>query len=91
MFQKSWFAAERLLREATRWVFIGYSLPSADFEFKYLLKRMQLCRTDRPEIIVVSGGDPESLDRTRQNYRKFFGSDISKSNFIENGLLTFTP
>jgi hypothetical protein len=91
MFQKSWFAAERLLREAKRWVFIGYSLPAADFEFKYLLKRMQLCRIDRPEIIVVSGGNKESLERTRQNYSRFFGRTIRDSNFIKDGLLTFRP
>ncbi len=91
MFQKSWFAAESLLRDAARWIFIGYSLPSADFEFKYLLKRMQLCRRTQPEIIVISGGDPEMLARTQANYRRFFGNTISKSNFVEDGLLTFTP
>ncbi len=56
MFQKSWFAAEELLRSAERWVFIGYSLPAADYEFKYLLKRCQLCRRKEPEFIVISGG-----------------------------------
>lgn len=40
MFQQSWSLAERLLREANKWIFIGYSLPAADFEFKHLLKRV---------------------------------------------------
>ena len=35
MFQKSWFSAERLLRNAKNWIFIGYSLPAADFEFTF--------------------------------------------------------
>jgi hypothetical protein len=89
MFQKSWFVAEKLLREASRWVFIGYSLPAADFEFKYLLKRMQLCRSDKPEITVVSGGDKDSVARTHQNYRKFFGRSIRDSNFFSDGLMTY--
>lgn len=56
MFQKSWFAAEELLRGAEEWVFIGYSLPAADFEFKYLLKRTQLSREKPPLIKLVTGG-----------------------------------
>src|SRR3989442_4543596 len=40
MFQKSWFAAEELLRAADKWVFIGYSLPAADYEFNSLLKNL---------------------------------------------------
>jgi hypothetical protein len=44
MFERSWLSAERLLRQAKKWVFIGYSLPAADYEFKHLLKRVQLSR-----------------------------------------------
>ena len=34
MFERSWLSAERLLRSAEKWVFVGYSLPAADYEFK---------------------------------------------------------
>ena len=47
MFQRSWLSAERLLRDARKWVFIGCSLPAADYEFKYLLKRVQLARNSK--------------------------------------------
>jgi hypothetical protein len=55
MFQTSWRDAEDLLRNADEWCFIGYSLPAADFEFKYLLKRTQLSRrrTSGPRVIAV--------------------------------------
>jgi hypothetical protein len=86
MFQKSWFAAEDLLRSAKRWVFIGYSLPAADYEFKYLLKRVQLSRKQEPELIIVSGGDSSNLRRTRENYRKFFGRIIKDKNCFAQGL-----
>jgi len=86
MFQKSWFAAEQLLREAKRWIFIGYSLPPADYEFKYLLKRTQLCRSASPQFIVVSGGGRSAVTRTRENYQRFFGNSVRKSNFFGGGL-----
>jgi hypothetical protein len=86
MFQKSWSSAEELLRAADRWVFIGYSLPAADFEFKYLLKRTQLSRRKQPEFIIVSGGTPASVNQTYDNYRRFFGRVVNKSRFFSSGL-----
>lgn len=53
MHESSWRSAERLLREAKTWIFIGYSLPAADYEFKHLLKRVQLSR-NRPELVLQS-------------------------------------
>ncbi len=73
MFQKSWFTAESLLREAKTWAFIGYSLPAADYEFKYLLKRIQLSRKTLPRIILVTGGNKNARETTYNNYQRFFG------------------
>jgi hypothetical protein len=74
MFQKSWFTAEDLLRHADTWAFIGYSLPAADYEFKYLLKRIQLSRKTPPRIILVTGG--MDADATYKNYQRFFGETL---------------
>lgn len=71
MFQKSWFTAENLLRRADTWAFIGYSLPAADFEFKYLLKKIQLSRQRPPRIVLVTGG--ADAEATRNTYQRFFG------------------
>lgn len=86
MFQKSWFAAEELLLSADKWVFIGYSLPAADYEFKYLLKRTQLSRPTEPRFVVISGGNAQQVRRTYDNYRKFFGRSIKDSGFFKGGL-----
>lgn len=88
MFQKSWFRAEELLVKAKSWIFIGYSLPFADYEFKYLLKRIQLSRAEALKIFVISGGsDPEKIKATFRNYRGFFGTDMqSGKTFFETGL-----
>lgn len=71
-----WYHAERLLSESTRWVFVGYSLPEADFELKHLLKsaslRMQHRRTKAKKVIeVVVRNDL----RTQEKYEKFFGAE----------------
>ena len=79
MFHQSWNNAEQLLNTAKRWVFIGYSLPAADYEFKYLLKRIELARPKPPDVIVVTGGDGAST--TRKNYRHFFGTRLNKHVF----------
>ena len=71
MFQKSWASAADLLHAAKRWVFIGYSLPPADYEFKHLLKRVQLSRQLPPEIIVITGG--KGASKTASAYEHFFG------------------
>ena len=73
MFESSWLEAEKALRRAQRWVFIGYSLPAADFEFKYLLKRVQLAREESPEIIVVTKTAIPEESPAIQSYRRFFG------------------
>jgi hypothetical protein len=87
MFQKSWFSAERILRNARTWIFIGYSLPAADFEFKFLLKRIQLARPEPPDFVVVSGGGRQVTRKTYEHYQRFFGRKIKwDKNFFRNGL-----
>jgi hypothetical protein len=80
MFERSWLSAEELLRHAKRWIFIGYSLPAADYEFKHLLKRVQLSREAPPEFVVVTGGKKNNTDNTYRNYQGFFGRDIRRKN-----------
>lgn len=87
MFEKSWLSAERALRSADKWIFIGYSLPAADFEFKHLLKRVQLSRRRAPEFVVITGGLISDCDQTYTNYQGFFGRGIKReSNFFGGGL-----
>ncbi|HWR17722.1 MAG TPA: hypothetical protein VN577_23030 [Terriglobales bacterium] len=87
MFQISWFRAEAALRQCSRWVFVGYSLPGADYEFKQLLKRVELSKRTRPTIFAVTGGSPEAVDKARLNYRRFFGRSIEVGKtFFSEGL-----
>lgn len=75
-----WYEAERVLREATRVIFIGYSLPDDDLEVVYLLKRC-LTRPVPPAITVVeySAANVEVAAKDHvvgRRYRTLFGDGI---------------
>ncbi len=68
-----WYNAERLLRDSDHWIFIGYSLPEADYELKHLIKTAQYSRlpnldSKRKIDVVVHG------ESSRSKYEQFFGS-----------------
>jgi hypothetical protein len=82
-FTSSWLAAEQILTQAKQWIFLGYSLPDADFEFKSLLKTCQLKWSDRakyPKEITVVTVDSDVVPR----FRAFFGSDVQ--HVFQNGI-----
>ena len=68
---------------AKRWVFFGYSLPAADYEFKYLLMRCERARETAPEVLVLTAGGAASgiLER----FRKFFGGHIANEITLKSG------
>ncbi len=76
MHESSWRTAERLLREAKNWIFVGYSLPAADYEFKLLLKRVELSRQISPNMVLITGGDNDAVDQTQLAYQRFFGPNL---------------
>jgi hypothetical protein len=80
-----WYHAEKLLSASHHWVFIGYSLPEADYELKHLLKAAQIrmshrksAQKKRIEIVVQ-----EDL-QTRHKFEKFFGPETM--DFYNGGL-----
>lgn len=75
-----WYEAERVLREAARVVFVGYSLPDDDVEVIYLIKR-SLARSPAPTITVIDydAANPgvSALDHpVGLRYRALFGDGI---------------
>lgn len=84
MHSGSWRAAESYLKCSSEWIFFGYSMPPADFEFKHLLKRVQLSEKIRPNITVVSGGD--GADETISRFERFFGDVSGERTYFRNGL-----
>lgn len=86
VFADIWAEAERVLALADRWVFIGYSLPEADYELKHLLKSAQRALSHRSgpkRIEAVVQKDPEA----REKFETFFGAELAA--FHEGGLADY--
>ncbi len=75
-----WYAAEARLREASRLVFVGYSLPESDVEVVYLLKRSCPQRQLPAERITVVEHDPAGtalhVNVIGQRYESLFGTGV---------------
>jgi hypothetical protein len=70
-----WQNAGVELMEAKRLVFVGYSLPNADFEFRQLLSRM-VHQDALVEVVLYEGSSDNDKRRFRaeqDRYRQFFG------------------
>jgi NAD-dependent SIR2 family protein deacetylase len=81
-FQAIWQRAFDILRDSDSWLFIGYSLPEADFEFRHLLKSAEKAsRSYQPKRIWVIVKD--DCDAARR-FRRFFG--MSDDQIHQHGL-----
>jgi NAD-dependent SIR2 family protein deacetylase len=73
-----WYEAQRVLRQADRVVFVGYSLPDDDVEVVYLLKRGLAHLTDPKQFTVIeyckeNPGIPLAEHSVGRRYRALFG------------------
>jgi hypothetical protein len=71
-----WQNAGVELMEAKHLVFIGYSLPNADFEFRQLLSRM-VHHDATIEVVLCKGNSEDDIRRyegTKERYQQFFGN-----------------
>ena len=80
-FQTIWDHAFKALRDASHWVFVGYSLPEADFQLRHMLKSAQLARSDDSglTITIVTRNDDDTVDR----FKRFFGDSLGA--VVRNG------
>jgi len=85
-FQTIWHEAFDSLRESAAWLFIGYSMPEADFEFKQILKSAELTNQRKGELrkLVVLLRDSLAAKR----YKRFFG--LTSAQVSQRGLSGFT-
>lgn len=76
-FPNIWNRAEHILTDADKWIFIGYSLPEADYEFKHLLKiaelKLQHVKNNVLSIDIILLNDNNSVNK----YRNYFGKRIN--------------
>lgn len=81
-FYTIWDEAYTTLQLASKWLFVGYSLPEADTEIRSLLKSAQLARKNISQlrIDIVLKEDCQAGER----YRRFFG--LADERIFQNGL-----
>ncbi len=75
------------LEKAEQVVFIGYSLPDADFHIKYLLQR-GLNHNPQPKIVVVDYKAQDAARPTEEEvrFKRIFGPDIT---YLTNGFCRY--
>jgi len=84
-----WQNAGVELMEARHIIFIGYSLPHADFEFRQLLSRM-IHRDATIEVVLYKGPNEDDARRYKaeeDRYRQFFGD--RQISFHSRGVVDF--
>ena len=79
-FQSVWQQAFSALRDSDTWLFVGYSLPEADFEFRHLLKSAEKSGLPPKGIQIILKDDKEAAQR----FKRFFG--VTEDHIHQHGL-----
>lgn len=89
LYNNLWSAAKRDLMKASSVTFVGYSLPVADFELRYLLQR-SIPSEATIDIVLHHSDNPENTDASslksllpEKRYRDLFAKN--EMNFFYEG------
>ena len=81
-----WKAAVAVLRQASHWLIVGYSMPAEDIAIRSMLMRAYQARADRPRItVVVKEDQPEPARALKNRYRLLF----PECDYFTDGLEAF--
>jgi len=81
LYNNLWAAAQRDLRKAEKVTFIGYSLPIADFELRYMLQR---CIPSNVEIDVILHNSDDPKKVTPEHVRELLPESRYRDLFVKN-------
>lgn len=85
-----WWNAAFEIAEATHLVFIGYSLPLADFDLRNIISK-NIASDKELNVKIVLNANPDdeksiyNFEIEKQRYKEFFGARISDKDFSSNG------
>jgi hypothetical protein len=85
-FRSIWWNAGYELIEATKVVFIGYSLPLADYDLKYLMAKNL---SKDANIQVVLSNEATDFKQCCDNYRNYFGNRIKANSIYCHGVESY--
>lgn len=87
---QTWRQASQELKQATRVIFIGYSMPPTDSTFRHFFGLSNLEGTFIKDVTVVRPYRAADSNAFESNYRSVFGPSLEKRlNFYRGGLETF--
>lgn len=78
-----WGAASSRIQSATHVIFVGYSLPAADFDFRYLLQR-NVSPAAKIDVVLYKDDDPRHTDR--ENLKSLLPEKRYRNAFPKNEL-----
>lgn len=76
-FSNIWSEAEKSLTNSDKWIFVGYSLPQIDYEFKHLLKIAELKFSHKREKDLIIDVVLLNSNYAISTYKSFFGDKIN--------------
>ena len=88
LYSNLWREASFELSKADQIIFIGYSLPHADFEFRYLLKR-NIKSNAKIDIVLVKNDDPGKIRTKNKSIKNLLPYKRYEELFSQNKLEFF--
>lgn len=88
LYQNIWAGAARAISNADEIIFIGYSLPSADFDFRYLLKN-NISKNCKIKVILAPNDKPKKANQyinPEVRYKKLFFNIVNNITFEYKGV-----
>jgi hypothetical protein len=90
--QKLWILSENAISKANHLVFIGYSLPEADYHIRSLLIKALVKNNKNPQVLVIvknpqNDKEKQEIEMVKIKYKALFGKEWN--NFHPIGLEVF--
>jgi hypothetical protein len=88
IYKNLWASAAKELHGAKKIIFVGYSMPNADFELKYILQRniSHKCEID---VVLHRNDDPKQLSKEQQHLVSLLPEKRYKEAFAKNKITFF--
>lgn len=88
LYFNTWKSASSVLSHAKRIIFIGYTLPIADYDFKYLLKR-NIPTDAKIDVVLVESDNPNKLPNEYGQLSNMYPKKRYEDLFSQNHITFF--
>ena len=88
LYRNLWTAAQRELMTATKVIFLGYSFPMADFEFRYLLQR-NINHNAQIDVVLYKNDNPNKITRSNEHLKDLLPEKRYRDAFRQNSINYF--